>query len=523
MPSENLAWQPSTSQGALDNNWPPAAGGDFFAPRAEKGSKPMMPGADNVWEEIIGLIGRKLNNKQCIDTWFRPVRFEDCDFARQVLRLYAPTAFVQDWLSSNYSEMLRDALAAMGMSAFRIEWNIGNEDETPPQDALDGYQVMDSLGLSTTKARKPSLFSLLEAAEAEGVVLKPAPVVSESEMADLPLNPRYSFDSFVVGSCNQFAHAAALAITEAPGKTYNPLYIYGGVGLGKTHLMHAAGHNIKERNPHLRLSYISAERFMNELINAIRYDKAQRFREKYRSIDVLLIDDIQFMAGKERTQEEFFHTFNALYDGQKQIVITSDCPPREIPTLEERLHSRFEWGLIADIEPPDLETKVAILKRKAENERVDLADDVAFFIASKVKSNIRELEGSLVRLIAIASLRGLPVTRALAQDAMRNIAEVETPSGVTMEQIQKVVAAQYRLRVDELKSKSNSRPIAFPRQVAMYLCKKLTKHSFPEIGREFGGKHHTTVMHSVEKIEEMVARDRNFHKLVNELTDSIYR
>jgi chromosomal replication initiator protein len=527
MASENLGWQPSTQSGVLDDNWRSAPSGDFVPPRgnyfanAEKGNKPMMPGTNNVWEEIISLVGRKLN-KQCIDTWFRPVQFEDCDYTQQVIQLYAPSPFIQDWLNSNYSELLREALTGLGMDAFRINWNIGDEENISTNDSIEDYQMIDSMGLSTTKARKPSLFSLLEAAEAEGVVTKLEPVV-EKEIAELPLNPKYSFQSFVVGSCNQFAHAAALAITEAPGKTYNPLYIYGGVGLGKTHLMHAAGHAIKERNPHLRLSYRSAERFMNELINAIRYDKAQTFRDKYRSTDVLLIDDIQFMAGKERTQEEFFHTFNALYDGQKQIVITSDCPPREIPTLEERLHSRFEWGLIADIEPPDLETKVAILKRKAETERIDLADDIAFFIASKVKSNIRELEGSLVRLIAIASLRGLPITRALAQDAMRNIAEDTTPVGVSIEQIQKVVAAQYHLRVDEIKSKSNSRPIAFPRQVAMYLCKKLTKHSFPEIGREFGGKHHTTVIHSVEKIAEMVTKDRNFHKLVNELMDSVYR
>jgi chromosomal replication initiator protein len=285
--------------------------------------------------------------------------------------------------------------------------------------------------------------------------------------------------------------------------------------------VHAIGHAVKERNRYLRLSYISAERFMNELINAIRYDKTQTFREKYRSIDVLLMDDIQFMAGKERTQEEFFHTFNALYDGQKQIVITSDCPPREIPTLEERLHSRFEWGLIADIEPPDLETKVAILKRKADLDGVTLPDDVAFFIASKVKSNIRELEGSLVRLIAISSLRGLPISKMLAQDAIRNIAEDDQPAGITIEQIQRAVGAHYKLRVDDLKSKNNSRQIAVPRQVAMYLCKRLTKHSFPEIGREFGGKHHTTVIHSVEKIEALVSKDQNFHRVVSDIMDNL--
>jgi chromosomal replication initiator protein len=299
------------------------------------------------------------------------------------------------------------------------------------------------------------------------------------------------------------------------------MYIYGGVGLGKTHLMHAAGHAIKERNRHLRVAYISAEKFMNELINAIRYDKTQTFRDKYRSIDVLLMDDVQFMAGKERTQEEFFHTFNALHNDQKQIVITSDCPPREIPTLEERLHSRFEWGLIADIEPPDLETKVAILKRKADMDGVHLPDDIAFFIASKVKSNIRELEGSLVRLVAISSLRGLPISKMLAQDALRNIIDSEQPEGLTMDRIARTVASQYKLSIEELKSKNNSRQIAVPRQVAMYLCKRLTKHSFPEIGREYGGKHHTTVMHSVEKIDAVIKEDKNFHRVVSELIDNL--
>ena len=263
-----------------------------------------------------------------------------------------------------------------------------------------------------------------------------------------------------------------MAVAEAPGRTYNPLYLYGGVGLGKTHLMHACGHAIKARNHHLKLCYLSSEKFMNDLINAIRYDKTQSFREKYRSVDVLLIDDVQFMAGKERTQEEFFHTFNALYDQQKQIVISSDCPPREIPTLEERLHSRFEWGLIADIEPPDLETKIAILKRKADLMNVSIPDDVAMFIAGRVKSNVREFEGSLVRLIAISSLRGEPISKTLAQDAIRNIAKEEESGVVTMQQIQKLVASTYKLSVDELLSKNNARHISHPRQVAMYLCKQ---------------------------------------------------
>ena len=443
-----------------------------------------------------------------------------------VMHLRAPNQVVKDWVSSNYSEIIDASLKELNLETYKLDWTV---DDSPKPEAnlftAKDEEGADSFTLTSQQtsngaSKGSSLFSLLEAAESDR--LSPnATTFVDIEPLELSLNPKCSFQTFVVGSCNQFAHAAALAVAEAPGKTYNPLYVYGGVGLGKTHLMHAIGHAIKQKNKYLRLSYISAEKFMNELINAIRYDKAQTFREKYRSIDVLLMDDIQFMAGKERTQEEFFHTFNALYDAQKQIVITSDCPPREIPTLEERLHSRFEWGLIADMEPPDLETKVAILKRKADLDGVMLPDDVALFIASKVKSNIRELEGSLVRLVAISSLRGLPISKMLAQDAIRNIAEDDQPAGITIEQIQRAVAAHYRLRLDELKSKNNSRQVAVPRQIAMYLCKRLTKHSFPEIGREFGGKHHTTVIHSVEKIEALVSKDQNFHRVVSDLMDNL--
>ena len=341
----------------------------------------------------------------------------------------------------------------------------------------------------------------------------------DTDAFDLTLNPKYTFDTFVVGSSNQFAHAAAQAVAESPSKTYNPLYIYGGVGLGKTHLMHAIGYRVRELNRHLRLCYLSSEKFMNELITAIRYDQTMSFRDKYRSIDVLLIDDIQFMAGKERTQEEFFHTFNALYDNQKQIVISSDCPPREIPTLEERLHSRFEWGLIADIQPPDLETKVAILRKKAELEKLELPDEVALFMAGKIRSNIRELEGSLVRLTALSSLRGEPINLGLAQEALKNIVD-EQERSITIELIQRVVADNYNMKVADLKSKNNARSIAVPRQVAMYLCKTLTKASLPEIGREFGGKHHTTVLHSINKISELYAQKGDFHRLINSLTAS---
>lgn len=480
----------------------------------------------SVWNDVLTLVEHKLN-KQSYETWFRPIKFDKCDAVSRVLYLRAPNQVVKDWVSTNYSEVIKASLAELQLDAFSIIWIIeegGNTQAIPNEFdfAEDNLNANDIARIENASMRAPNLLSLLDTNKADG--LRPgATNFVDIEPLENPLNPKCMFKTFVVGSCNQFAHAASLAVAETPGKTYNPLYIYGGVGLGKTHLMHAIGHAIKDRNKYLRLLYISAEKFMNELINAIRYDKAQTFREKYRSIDVLLVDDIQFMAGKERTQEEFFHTFNALYDGQKQIVISSDCPPREIPTLEERLHSRFEWGLIADIEPPDLETKVAILKRKADLDGVILPDDVAFFIAGKVKSNIRELEGSLVRLVAISSLRGVPISKMLAQDAVRNIAEDDKPAGITIEQIQRAVANHYRLRIDDLISKNNARHIAVPRQVAMYLCKRLTKHSFPEIGREFGGKHHTTVIHSVDKIGGLVLNDNNFHRVISDLTDTIYK
>lgn len=483
---------------------------------------------NRIWNNILHAVEKRLN-RQSFDTWIRPIHFDGYDESDHILRLRAPNQVVKEWVSTNYSGVLDESLEEVNLSSYHVDWTVDEEAAQASTNAAEEEETpTDAFGMpqnETEKSEKTtttSLFSLLEAAESDGLT-PGATTFVDIEPLENSLNRKCMFQTFVVGSCNQFAHAAALAVAEAPGKTYNPLYIYGGVGLGKTHLMHAIGHSIKERNRYLRLSYLSAEKFMNELINAIRYDKTQTFREKYRSIDVLLMDDIQFMAGKERTQEEFFHTFNALYDGQKQIVISSDCPPREIPTLEERLHSRFEWGLIADMEPPDLETKVAILKRKADLDGVQLPDDVAFFIAGKVKSNIRELEGSLVRLVAISSLRGVPITKMLAQDAIRNIAEDDQPAGITIELIQKAVAAHYRLRVDDLKSKNNARQIAVPRQVAMYLCKRLTKHSFPELGREFGGKHHTTVIHSVDKIESLVANDQNFHRVVSDLMDNLYK
>ena len=464
----------------------------------------------NVWGKILHSLKGRLN-QHTLDTWFSPIKFESLDNSQHVLRLRAPNQVVKDWVVSNYGNVLAESLNELRLSEYSVGWVVGKVPDWVGQPLALDLSISDDEPDQQTSSSTDTVTTV--------TVSEPVPL----QQSEPSLSSKYTYESFVVGSCNQFAHAASLAVAEAPGRTYNPLYLYGGVGLGKTHLMHACGHAIKSRNRHLKLCYISSERFMNDLINAIRYDKTQSFREKYRSVDVLLIDDVQFMAGKERTQEEFFHTFNALYDQQKQIVISSDCPPREIPTLEERLHSRFEWGLIADIEPPDLETKIAILKRKGDLIGVSIPDDVAMFIAGRVKSNIRELEGSLVRLIAISSLRGEPISKTLAQDAIRNIAKEEESGVVTIQQIQKLVASTYKLTNEELISKNNARQISHPRQVAMYLCKHLTKHSFPEIGRAFGGKHHTTVMHSVEKIEALVVTDETLQRLISELSESLQK
>lgn len=452
---------------------------------------------------ILLAVSKRVNH-QSFNTWFKPISFATKDESTVYLKV--PDEVFRDWITSNYFDVLEESLQELELEGYNVSFLVEEKDK--PKVSNDW---------SAEIWHKPSRGLTLPPQEMNHLGVQR---LMEIEPNELSLNPKYTFDTFVVGSSNQFAHAAALAVVDMPSKTYNPLYIYGGVGLGKTHLMHAIGHAIKSRNNNLRLTYISSEKFMNELINAIRYDKTITFREKYRNIDVLLMDDIQFLAGKERTQEEFFHTFNALYDAQKQIVITSDCPPREIPTLEERLHSRFEWGLIADIQPPDLETKVAILKRKAEVEKIHLQDNVALFIASKIKSNIRELEGSLVRLVAYASLKGAPISIELTQEVLRNIIDEET-GGISIELIQKAVANHYGLKVSDLKSKNNSRSVAVPRQVAMYLSKTMTKASLPEIGREFGGKHHTTVLHSINKITQLYEKDIVFHRFINSLITDI--
>jgi chromosomal replication initiator protein len=438
----------------------------------------------NLWEQLLARIETKIG-RHAFYTWFRPTAFVAED--RDSVTIRVPNPLFQNWLTKHYSGVIAEAMAEVRR----------------PNLAL--HFISDPNADATAIALSPEETVALAHAS-EGT--PPSPPVAAG------LNPRYTFDSFVVGSSNQFAHAACRAVAEAPSRSYNPLFIYGGVGLGKTHLMHAIGQYVLEYDRNVKLTYISSERFMNEMINALRYDRVLDFRERYRSIDVLLVDDIQFLAGKEGTQTEFFHTFNALYDSQKQIVLSSDCPPHEIRSIEERLRSRFEWGLIADIQSPDLETKVAILKKKAETETVPLPDNVAMYIAGKIKSNVRELEGSLIRLIAYASLTGQEISLPLAQQVLRNILDHEDKA-ITIEAIQKFVAEHYNLKMVDLKSRNNSKSIAMPRQVAMYLCKSLTDASLPEIGRSFGGKHHSTVIHSIRKVEELRKKDSNFNSQIS--------
>lgn len=357
-------------------------------------------------------------------------------------------------------------------------------------------------------------------AEAQGHVTEVQPVEPVFSSA-LRLNPKFRFENFVVGSCNQFAHAAAQAVALNPSRSYNPLFIYGGVGMGKTHLMHAIGRALLDRFPTMRVTYTSSERFMNEMIQSLKASRMAAFQHHYRSSDVLLIDDIHILAGKERTQEEFFHTFNELYEHQKQIVISSDSPPKSISGLVERLRSRFEWGLIVDVQPPDLETKMAILHKKAELEGVALPVEVSTFIATKTKSNVRELEGALIKLIAYSSVTGSPITLQMAQQVLKQMINVPDRR-VSMESIIRAVADRFNLQLSQIKAKSNARCIAYPRQIAMYLIKDLTQASLPEIGRAFGDKHHTTVLHSIQKIEKLRQRDSDLDKIIHSLIDSIH-
>jgi chromosomal replication initiator protein len=443
-----------------------------------------------IWDQVLARIETKVN-LHSFNTWFKPTSF--VADAGTTITVRVPNPLFREWLTKHYSVVLAEALAEVRRPGASVAF-VSNEGVT---------------------AAEPVPVAPVEAPHhTESRTSVPAPVTAPGG-----LNPRYTFDTFIVGPSNQFAHAACRAVAEAPSRSYNPLFIYGGVGLGKTHLMHAVGQYVLDHDPSLKLTYISSERFMNEMINAVRYDRILDFRERYRSVDVLLVDDIQFVSGKEGTQTEFFHTFNALYDAQKQIVLSSDRPPHEIPALEERLQSRFEWGLIADIQPPDLETKVAILKRKAEGEAVPLPDNVAMYIAGRIKSNIRELEGSLIRLIAYASLQGREISLELTQEVLKNVID-QDDKAITIESIQRYISDYYQLKVVELKSRNNSKSIAMPRQIAMYLCKSLTHASLPEIGRSFGGKHHSTVIHSIKKVEDMRKKDGDFNNLIGTFLQS---
>jgi chromosomal replication initiator protein len=441
--------------------------------------------SSNIWDEILGRIQVNVN-RHSFYTWFKPTAFVADD--GRILTVRVPNTLFKDWIAKHYSGVIAEALNEVGRPDVTV-----NFVTSPFAEHEAGAPPAPDIASETIPPQTTSVAGL---------------------------NPRYTFDTFIVGSSNQFAHAACRAVAEAPSRSYNPLFIYGGVGLGKTHLMHAVGHYVLKHDPNLALTYISSERFMNEMINAVRYDRLIDFRERYRTVDVLLVDDVQFLAGKEGTQNEFFHTFNALYDSQKQIVLSSDCPPHEIEQLEERLRSRFEWGLIADIQSPDLETKVAILKKKAEAESVPLPDAVAIYIAGRIKSNIRELEGSLIRLIAYASLTGRELSIELAQEVLRNVLEHEEKA-VTIDSIQKFVCEYYQLKLAELKSRNNSKSVAMPRQVAMYLCKALTHASLPEIGRSFGGKHHSTVIHSIKKVEALRKQDPSFNTILNSFIENL--
>lgn len=436
----------------------------------------------NPWLQIKELVKKEID-RNSYETWFDPTVYIGQE--GNCLYVKVPNSYFKDWLSFHYLSLINKCAIILFGKPFEIRYIF---DDTPNQ----------------FMRRSPH-----ERRSKHGGLLNPN------------LNPNYTFENFVVGSCNQFAHAAASAVVNNPAKSYNPLYVYGGAGLGKTHLMNAIGHSIMNNNRGFKILYITTEKFMNDLINHLQYGKVLDFRQKYRSIDVLLIDDIHYLSGRERTKEEFFHTFNHLYDSQKQIVISSDCPPKEIPNLEERFSSRFEWGLIADLKPPDIETRIAILKKKSEMEEIVLAESVALYIADKVHSNIRELEGYLRRVIAYSSLKGMPIDLDLTKEALKTLLD-SSVTIVTVEKIQKAISHEFKIKQSQLRSKNNSPKIAFPRQIAMYLSKQMTKTSLPEIGKKFGGKHHTTVIHSIRKIEKLRTRDPEFDKKINTLINQIH-
>ncbi|AEB77201.1 chromosomal replication initiator protein DnaA [Clostridium botulinum] len=442
---------------------------------------------EQLWSKTLNIIKGELTEVS-FNTWIKSISPISID--ENTIKLQVPNDFTRGILESRYKDLIINAIKLITSKKYNIEFSITSE------------EVLNNNHLNTTlKSNNEN-------------------IVINDEMTSI-LNPKYTFDSFVIGNSNRFAHAASLAVAESPAKAYNPLFIYGGVGLGKTHLMHAIGHYILQNTPSAKVVYVSSEKFTNELINSIKDDKNEEFRNKYRNVDVLLIDDIQFIAGKERTQEEFFHTFNALYEADKQIILSSDRPPKEIPTLEDRLRSRFEWGLIADIQAPDFETRIAILKKKADVENLNIPNEVMVYIATKIKSNIRELEGALIRIVAYSSLTNREVSVDLAAEALKDIISSEQNKQVTIDLIQDIVCNYYNLKIQDLKSSRRTRNIAFPRQIAMYLSRKLTDMSLPKIGEEFGGRDHTTVIHAYEKISTILKKDESLRNVINDLNKKI--
>ncbi|MDN5332007.1 MAG: chromosomal replication initiator protein [Tepidanaerobacteraceae bacterium] len=440
----------------------------------------------DLWQQVLKVLSSELNNDISFNTFLKPTKLlciED-----DIAIVEVPNDFLKEVLEKRYSNLLKDILSSILNRNVSIFFKIDSSTSSEQASTIDAIEK-DSKNYN--------------------------------EEIHCNLNSKYTFDTFVVGNSNRFAHAASLAVAQAPAKAYNPLFIYGGVGLGKTHLMHAIGHYILEHNPSSKVMYVSSEKFTNELINSIRDDKNVEFRNKYRNIDVLLIDDIQFIAGKERTQEEFFHTFNALYEANKQIIISSDRPPKEIPTLEERLRSRFEWGLITDIQPPDFETRIAILRKKAMMEKLTVPDEVINFIATKIETNIRELEGALIRIVAFSSLTNKPIDLTLAEQVLKDILPNSKPKTVSVMDILQVVGNHFSVKIDDFKSKKRTKEIAYARQVAMYLCRELTDFSLPKIGEEFGGRDHTTVIHACEKISKDIQKDPQFASLIENLKKKI--
>ncbi len=434
----------------------------------------------------------KVLTPQTFNTWIRPIKF--LSSSNNLIELAVPNKFIQEWVVEKYLGMIQEAVSSLTEAKYQIQFKISESSDPLKATVISEKTSADSYQQVKDKARNTDVVS--------------------------NLNPKYTFETFVCGASNQFAHAAAQAVANNPASSYNPLFIYGGVGLGKTHLLIAIGNHILQKNKKARVSYYTSEKFMNELINCLRYNKMEQFRNKFRSMDVLLIDDVQFIAGKERTQEEFFHTFNSLYESHKQIVVTSDKFPKEIPGLEERLRSRFEWGLIADIQPPETETKVAILKKKAELDSIMLTDDVALFLASSATSNVRELEGMLIRLGAFSSLTGNAISLNMAREVLKDII-VDKSKEITVEMIQKHVADYFKLKISELKSDKRLKALVVPRQIAIYLCRDLTKCSYPEIGEKFGGKDHSTIIHSFKKIDNLIPQNMEIKNTIETLKRNI--